>query len=384
MCGAAVVALIAGSVVALQHDRPVGDVVGLWLQQTVQAVAAQGNQPDPVRTRTWALAWWAADRATTDAAQAAHPAALAAAVHDVLTALVPTRRAAFDHALTRSPSGRGAAAGHRAADAVLRERQGDGLTSAQVNAPYVPPAPAPGVYRATPPELAPAGQAGEGAARPFLLRATDQFDPGPPAPLGSQTYRRDLAEVQRIGQETSAVRTAEQSDLARFWGPSLVTVLAGAVPAAVAGMVPRDAARLLSQLWRISLDAQLTVYRANAYAWWRPVTALREDDGDPNTPVVPQWLPLLSTPPQPEYPSAHTTIAAAFADVLDARVGPRRTFTLTSPGLPGALRHYSRWQQLVEENVEARVFAGVHFRSSDEVGARLGRRVSSYDLRQAG
>lgn len=366
------------------------DLAALWFTQTAEAVQvqAQDGAPDPVRTRTWALAWWAADRAVAQVAkvngnQAATEAAIGAAVHDVLVALVPERRDALDDALeeaTGSLEGdlaTGRSAGRAEATAVLEERQGDGLTTAEINRPYATPvALAPGEYRPTPPDLAPGQQSGEGDARPFFLTSTDQFDPGPPPPLDSPTYAKDLAEVRAIGEDTSQSRTAEQTEVARFWGPSLVALFTRVLDRQTAGMPLTETAGLLSDFWRISLDAQLAVYDSKyVHLLWRPVTALQ-------TGPAPGWLPLLNTPPQPEYPSAHTAIAAAAAAVLDERLGATAPFELESPGAPGVTRRYSSWEQLVQENIDGRVWAGVHYRHSDDVGADLGRRVAAYGLTQ--
>ena len=386
-----VVLLLVGFAVAQDRrgDAP-ADLTALWFTQTALAVdvQAKAGAPDPVRTRTWALAWWAADRAVAqvdkvNGTRPATEAAIGAAVHDVLVALVPERRDALDGALaqaSRSLTGglaTGRSAGRAQAASVLAERQGDGLTTAEVNRPYAPPATlAPGDYRPTPPDFASGQQAGEGDARPFLLTSTGQFDPGPPPLLDSPTFVKDLAEVRAIGEDASSTRTAEQTQVARFWGPSLVGQFTRVLDTQVAGLPLTKAAGLLSDFWRISLDAQLAVYGSKyVHLLWRPVTALQAGP-------APDWLPLLNTPPQPEYPSAHTTIAAAAVAVLDAELGAAAPFELESPGAPGVTRRYTSWDQLVQENIDGRVWAGVHYRHSDEVGAELGRRVAAYGLAQ--
>lgn len=345
-------AVLAAGVLSGCGDEP-GDVVATWFDQTAAAVAAQ-RAPDPVASRTWALAWWAADRA---AATSDDPdAAVATAVHDVLVALVPARREQLDDALDRVDAG-----GRRAARQVLAEREGDGLTVDEVNRPFRLPPPAPGVYRTT---GAPAQQAGQGDARPFLLTSTAEVVPAPPPALDSPQYARDLDEVRRLGEQGSTERTAEQTALARFWGPSLVPLLTPAVRAAVDGLPTRDAAELLSDLHRTVLDAQLAGYRAKyAVLRWRPETAIGGG-----------WTPLLPTPPQPDHPSGHTVYAAALATVLEQRVGD----------LPFRLgdRRYETWQAVVDENVDARVWAGVHVRSADVAGAELGRAVAELALRR--
>lgn len=351
---------------------PAVGTVPVWFDQTARAVQEQGGVPDPVATRTWALAWWAADRAcdalTPGTPGPAGDAAVATAVHDVLGALVPGRRDALDQALAGAAADRGAAAaaGRREAAAVLRGRAGDGLSVAEVNRPVVLPPPSPGTYRPTPPGLTPPQQGGQGDARPFLLTSSAEVDPGPPAPLGSAAYARDLAEVRRLGERTSTARTQAQTDLARLYAPSLVGLLTPAVRTAVVGLDACRAAGVLSDLHRISLDAQLVAYRAKyAYLRWRPVTAIGGG-----------WTPLVDTPPQPEYPAGHTVYAAALAAVLEREVGPV-AFELRGGDAP---QRYTDWQQVVQDNVDARVWAGVHLRGSDEAGAALGRAVAKLAL----
>lgn len=383
---------MASALAGCSGDAEPIDVVDRWYAQTADAVAAQGGAPDPVRTRTWAMAWWAADRAIGSGSSVAgvDDAALAGAVHDVLAALVPDRRAALDAALGETVEGlpdtdavrAGVLEGRHEAAAVLVEREGDGLTTDEVNRPYPGvPSPGPGDYVPTPPDFAPGQQSGEGDARPFLLGEVDRFDPGPPPALDSETYRRDLAEVRAVGRDDSTTRTAEQTEVARFWGPGLVAVFTPLVGDAVRGLDARTAAGLLSDLHRVSLDAQLAVYDAKyVQLFWRPVTALQA--GDAATPRIPGWLSLLPPPPQPEYPSAHTSIAAAYAAVLTSRLGagPAQPLALTSGGVT---RTFSTWEQLVRENVDGRVWAGVHYRHSDLVGAELGRQVAAYDLERS-
>ncbi len=359
----AAVVLLAGGC-----SRPAGeqDVTAVWFDRTAEVVAALGG-PDPVATRTWALAWWAADRA---AERSADPdGALAAAVHDVLVALAPDRREALDETLEAGDHSEGGLAdGRREAAAVLAERAGDGLTVAEVNRPYTPKPAAPGTYRPTPPDLLPGQQAGQGDAKPLLLTALP--DPGPPVRPGSARYATDLAEVRRLGEREGSDRTAEQTEVARFWAPSLVTLYTDVLRPFVGPLDARAAAELLGDFHRVSLDAQLATYRAKyVYEAWRPVTALREDG-------LAGWTPLLDTPPQPEFPSGHTAYAAAAASVLQARLGDRRSVLTVA----GVTRRFDGWDQLVQENVDGRVWGGVHLRSSDEVGAALGYEVAASGL----
>jgi hypothetical protein len=62
------------------------------------------------------------------------------------------------------------------------------------------------------------------------------------------------------------------------------------------------------------------------------------------------------------------------------RTSAAHPLTITSATSKGTRRTYPTWQQAVDENEDARVWSGIHVRTSDEVGSQLGRRVATYDL----
>jgi hypothetical protein len=138
-------------------------------------------------------------------------AAFAQALHDTLAVQMPSQQASLDASLAATlasvpdcPARKsGIAAGAHEASVILAERAGDGLDTASVDIPWTPPPPAPGVFQLTPPVSRPAIPAGQGNARPFLLKRNDQFDPGPPLRIDSPKYHRALAEVEYIGATNS-------------------------------------------------------------------------------------------------------------------------------------------------------------------------------------
>jgi hypothetical protein len=392
------------------------DVVDDWFAQTV-ATADPFRQPVAAE-RTWAIAWLSAQRAVdprgTDPASARNrqrqrfeDAAVATAVHDALVAFAPERKDTLDAALVASlaaipdsaAKAAGHEAGHEATARTLRERQGDGLDIASVNEPYTPAPPAPGVYRLPPGATATIG-AGFSKARPFWLDRADQFRPGPPPALGSRTYRRDLFEVQRLGGTTSADRTPLQVQIAWIWAqPSLRAYLQVLRPLIQQPGRPLTwKVRLLAAFTTTTIDSQIAVGDGKfAYLWWRPVTAIREaaTDGDPLTVPDPQWTSMIPTPAGPEYPSGHAGYAGAAEQVLERFAGPvtPTAFTVSVTLVPpfGSGQEYSRtygrgtpWSALTRDTVDARVWGGMHFRNSNEVGAELGRRVADLGLRRIG
>ncbi|WP_460806677.1 vanadium-dependent haloperoxidase [Micromonospora zhanjiangensis] len=272
-------------------------------------------------------------------------------------------------------------AGRTEARSLLGRRADDGLDPASVNPTYPAPAAEPGVWQPTPPTFTPAQQAGTRFARPFLLDRADRYRPGPPPALTSARYRADLAEVRAYGAADSTVRTPAQTDTATFWLGSSLTIYTGILRAALARSTRPIAERVtLVALFHVALvDTQIATSDTKyAYLRWRPVTAIRAGDD-------PTWTPLHTTPAHPDYPSGHNTYAGAAEGVLTALVGPRarQPYTVTSPSQPGVTRTYTDWRGPTRENGDARVWSGIHTRTADEVGVRLGRDVAAHTVRNA-
>ncbi|WP_437033810.1 vanadium-dependent haloperoxidase [Streptomyces sp. enrichment culture] len=368
-----------------------------WYDVTAETVAAAGAPTQITNNRIWAVSWLAAARATRGVPAgvergAYQEAALAAAVHRALVALAPSRTeqldATYEETLDAIPDGpaeeRGVVAGERQADLVLESREGDGLDPASVNAPAPVRPAAPGVWQPTPPAYAPAAQYGNRLAEPFVLTTQSQFRLGPPPALDSRRYAADLEEVRAYGAADSTVRSAHQTETAAFWLGSSLTLYTEPLRVALSrtdrGVAGQ--ARLVALFHVALVDTQIATSDTKyAYERWRPVTAIRTGAIDPD----PDWTPLHTTPAHPDYPSGHNTYSGAAETVLSALVGPRTApFDLTSPTAPGVTRTYTTWKRLSDENVDARVFSGIHTRSADEAGIALGENVARYVLRNAG
>jgi hypothetical protein len=392
--GAALLSAVAATALGAAAPAAAGtvhDSVLAWYDATAAAVAAGGAPTQITNSRTWAIGWLAAARAQGGSPSPAYQrAALAGAVHRTLVTLVPARAAAADVVLAAElaaiPDGpaedRGLAAGRAEADALIAERAGDGLDPASVNADFPLPAPSPGIWQPTPPAYAPAAQYGNRVARPFVLRGAGQFRLGPPPALGSPRYRADLAEVKAYGAADSTVRTRAQTDTAQFWFGSSLTLYTPILRAAVEQFRASPAGRTrLVALFHVALvDTQIaTADTKYTYQRWRPVTAIRATEGDT------AWLPLHATPAHPDYPSGHNTYSGAAERVLTAFLGPeaRRPYTIGSPTAPGVTRTYTDWHRPSLENVDARVWSGIHTRGADEAGLRLGGNVAGYTLSHA-
>jgi hypothetical protein len=369
---------------------PRADTLLDWYDLTATTIGTITGPQQVTNSRTWAVAWIAASRAVSTVRPGAEAElALAAAVHETLITTNPAAAPALDAALSatltrlnvRHP-GRAVAAGADAAQAVLAERAGDGLDLASVNRPFTSPAAAPGVWQPTPVAFASAVQAGQGDGRPFLVDSVEPLLPGPPPDLDSDVYVRDLAESREVGAADSGVRTPDQTAVARFWSQTSLNGFTGALRTTLAPQGSHAVDRrplaeriaLVAVFHAATIDAQITTYKAKyRYLFWRPVTAIRTG----SIAADPSWSPFINTPAHPEYPSGHTTYAGAAQTVLEILAGPPRTaFTLTSAVATDVTLTYQQWSELTRDNIDARVWEGVHFRNTDEQGAAVGRRAA--------
>ena len=113
------------------------------------------------------------------------------------------------------------------------------------------------------------------------------------------------------------------------------------------------------------------------FRFWRPETAIRAaaTDGNRLTEADATWKPFLITPPVPDYPSTHTVLGWAAAEVLIEILGDKFAYSADSLTLPGVTRHFKGFSAAAEENGLSRVYAGIHFRHAVKDGRRQGRSI---------
>ena len=216
------------------------------------------------------------------------------------------------------------------------------------------------------------------------MNSPAQFRPGPPPKLSSELWARDFNEIKAMGAKTGSRRSAEQTEIARFWeatGPSIYHGVVRSV-ATMPGRGATQNARLFAAVTQASDDAIIAVLDAKYhYAFWRPITAIRNGDTDGNdaTDRDPTWLPFIDTPMHPEYPCAHCISAAAVGTVLRAEIGagPMPVLSTSSPTAKGATRSWTTIDAFIQEVSDARIYDGVHYRNSTEVGTAMGKQVGS-------
>jgi hypothetical protein len=380
------------------------DMVLDWNATTLKTTAAAPFNP-PVESRNVAIVHAAMFDAVNSIvgefqpyavqiitpAAASPDAAAAAAAHFALVRLYPAQQATLDAAYADSlaviadgqAKADGIAVGETVAAQILASRASDGAAEAIVT-PYAPPA-GPGFWTPTPPAFRSALDPGWGSVRPFLLENGAQFRPGPPPALDDLRYTRDFEEIKDIGSATSVTRTQAQTDLARFW---IATAPQNWNPAArqaaiAQGRTLSENARAFALLNMAGADTFIASWGAKfLYNQWRPVTAIRaaDTDGNAETMADPSWTPLLVTPPFPDYIAGHTTFAGAAEKVLGCAFGhhPGVTMTLTSATAPGVMPIYVTFADIANDVVDARVWGGIHWRTSSARGQRVGQRIGVY------
>ncbi len=324
----------------------------------------------------------------------AHPVAAASqAAHDVMAAIFPGHSGSaaelhqkwMDRVPENSAREEGVRVGRISAQAILEDRENSGYDS---SGEFIP-GNDPGEYRITPPFDEPIG-AGWPDTEPLSMTSPDQFRPGPPPALNSETYARDFDEVKRLGRKDSEERTDDQTH-AGYWFAEYPTV---SFPDFARSYVmendvhPWRAARLFALLAIDNFDGLISVFDAKyEYTFWRPYTAIRnaDRDGNPATQPDPNWEPEMTTAPHPDYPAALSTLCAGGAEILKDFFGTSdfrymRKAGSVPEGTPAA-RSYDSIGEAVEDCENSRIYNGYHFRTGLDVGSEMGRERAKHLLK---
>lgn len=281
------------------------------------------------------------------------------------------------------------------ANNLLSARSGDGSADASTT-PYSPVGTV-GYWQQT--SAAGALLPGWGSVGTFAIPGTGSYMTTLPGGsittyLQSSQYAADYNQVQSLGANFSATRTADQTNQAYFWAAGDGTVkmtgmwnqIATTV-AANAGLSSADAAHLLATLNVAMADAS-TAAMATIYdqQFWRPETAIANGDIDGNaaTTVDSFWTPLIKSPSLPEYVSLGATISEAAATVLASYLGDNVSFSLGSDingdGTIDLTRNFTSFSQAATEAGMAGVYGGTQFLTSVTDGQTIGADVANYVL----
>ncbi len=383
-----------------------GDIVTLWNAELLAAIRTEDVSPT-MAARSLAIlhvamydAVHSVDRTylpylvdiAAPSGTAAEVAA-ASAAHDVLQYLYPTEGARYDAILEAFLSGypegasrnAGVRIGNQVAEKVLQWRSNDGATT---TVPYVPN-PSPGHWRRTPPFFRPPDSPQCPFVVPFAMLQGEQFrPPGPPA-LTSARYAADFNQVKQYGATNSTVRTADQTQIARFWSDFSYTVTPpghwnwiAEILAERQGLPLVESARLFALLNITMADAGILCWDAKyTFDFWRPVTAIRAADTDDNPDTVsdPAWNSLLPAPPFPEYTSGHSTFSKAASVILAQFFGSDSVaFTVGCDALPNVERSFASLSSAADECGISRIYGGIHFYSANRDAKGSGEALANY------
>ena len=283
-----------------------------------------------------------------------------------------------------APKDAGVALGSAVGEFIVDFRANDGMN---VPDPFNP-APGPGVWEPTPPAFAAAVEPQMQNVTPFTIRNREQFDGEPPPGLLSAEYTRDYDEVKAVGQDTSTVRDEDQTHYAHFVEPSNV---GWSRIAAIYTLQNRtnlhDTARLFALLNMSMADGYISgFFWKRTYALWRPITAIRKGDTDSNPGAEPDlaWNSPRPTPPSAEYPSTHSVLGSAAAQILSRFTGSDRfafcmVSTMPFPRAPRAAT--TGFPRLLLRTPTRASTSGTASRFATTAGMKLGRRIGNFAYR---
>ena len=402
----AAIALLAGLAVPAPGRANAGDAATVdsvieWNTHATDALIGVGLQTPPVSALHLAMVHGAIYDAVNAIdggyqpyleAPPARPwysvdAAVAAAAHGVLVHLLPDQEAALDGlyqaSLDRIADGDaksyGIETGEEAAEEMIAERADDGrfgpfrfTEGSEV-----------GEWRTEPPLFLSDPNAWVARVQPFLVESRSQFRSNGPDPLTSEAYAVDFNEVKSLGSLESVARTEDQTDMALFWSEHAAAMWSRIVRtlAAARDLSTADNARLFALLYLTGADALITCWADKArWSFWRPITAIHEarHDGNPDTRKDEDWAPLLPTPPYPEHSSGHSCFSGSVVHTLRDFFGTNEIAFEATSTASGTTRTFQRATQAIKEVLDARVYAGIHFRNADNQGARIGRQVARW------
>lgn len=280
----------------------------------------------------------------------------------------------------------GVAVGEATAQAVLAARSKDNFYN---TAAYTNPAADPGVWQAvtTATLYATAGANDYAMAFTMPLTATspDARRIKPAARLSSGKYRRDFEETKIHGALTSTTRTPAMTNVVQFWTESGFTLWSRNVRDIVTarGLDEFNAARALAAFSVATGDAMLACFESKyAHNFWRPWQGIQraDQDGNPRTQPEPAWTPTVRAN-HPEYPAGHGCYAGSATKALELLFGDI-SVTLTSTGAQVvgwpvvASANYDSLDEINDDNADARVWGGLHWRTTMERSARWTAKIA--------
>jgi hypothetical protein len=319
-------------------------------------------------------------------------AAAIEAAYQVLSTYFPASQAALYADRTNSlvsitdgqPKIDGIATGDAAAAALIALRANDGSSPPQFK---VPGSNVPGQWQATSSCPIVNGVAVGVAFQwqnitPFGIPSAGEFLLDPPPALTSREYAKAYNEVMTVGSLNSTERPQDRANVALFYAASSPTQVFNQALQQVAQErwhSLSENARALAVV-NMAMNDSLVASFLNKYHYnfWRPETAIHaaDIDSNPKTQADPSFVPFVATPCFPSYPSNHGSAANGAAVILKHIYGEGGHFmTLSNPAVPDIVLQYTTFKQITDDISDARVYGGIHFRTDQIAGERLGKAI---------
>jgi hypothetical protein len=365
----------------------VANVVGNpWTRNMAMVHVAMSDAVNSVQNKYAIYVPAGASAPSASSPSASAEAAAAAAARAVLLKQLPNQKALIEQTYEASTKGipegaakkDGIAIGEKCAAAIIADRASDGTGVPDTYRPITTP----GTWI---PTTAPIFSE-YARATPWVMKSADQVRPPPPPDLKSELYARDYNETKELGGAKSTRRTAEQVAAVKFWtqlnfGPAWQE--AARQLSAAKNLSLADNARLFALLNVGTANTFITDWDAKfTYNFWRPITAIRNGDQDGNdaTERDPAWTPLNATPMHPEYPSQATIMAGVSMGIFEGLLGSDLSTPVVASDLmdPKVQRRFANVQAMSDETREVRIWGGIHFRNSLDVGYAMGRKIAAY------
>jgi PAP2 superfamily len=278
----------------------------------------------------------------------------------------------------------GIATGEAAALAMIALRGNDGSSPPQFK---IPGPPVPGEWQATPSCPIVKGVAVGIAFQwqyvtPFGISSASEYLLDPPPVLTSHEYTKTYNEVMTVGSIDSTERPQDRANVALFYAASSPTQVFNQAVQQVAQerwhSLTENARSLAVMNMAINDSLVASFFNKYHYNFWRPETAIHagDTDGNPKTDPDPSFGPFVTTPCFPSYPSNHGSAANAAAEILRRIYGEgEHLMTLSNPTVPDIVLQYTTFKQITDDISDARVYGGIHFRTDQVAGERLGKAI---------
>jgi hypothetical protein len=321
-------------------------------------------------------------------------AAAIQAAYRVLSTYFPASASTLDAERTRSlaslPDGQsktdGIATGDDAALTMIALRANDGSSPAQFK---IPGPPVPGEWQATSSCPVVNGVAVGIAFQwqnitPFGIPRASDFLLYPPPSLARRAYAKAYNEVMTVGSMDRAERPQDRATVALFYAASSPTQVFNQAVQQVAQerwhSLTENARALAVMNMAINDSLVAAFFNKYHYNFWRPETAIHagDTDGNPKTDPDPSFKPFVTTPCFPSYPSNHGSAGNSAAEVLRRIYGEGGHFMrLSNPAVPGIVLQYTNFEQITDDISDARIYGGIHFRTDQVAGERLGKAIGN-------